>query len=98
MKEEGELQKTIKAFDRELIKREFWAEGMLNIVERAKKDFQPHFNFHEYIVSLNPIPKTHQEVHEAYQKYVAEVIVKLKKWFGGVQDKAHAKGLKSGEK
>ena len=54
------------------------------LIDEARKDFLPYFNFREYLLSLNPIPTTHQEVHEAYQKYVSEIITKLKKWFGDV--------------
>ena len=50
-------------------------------IDEAKKDFEPFFNFRKYLLTQTSVHNK-DTVNEAYRNFAAEVITKLKKWFG----------------
>lgn len=77
MTKDGELQKTIKAFDREYVKREFWAVGILNTVEGIKKEFP----IQVFPVSTEEMEKLEYGKLLKNAKLIAEKYQPVLEWF-----------------
>lgn len=78
----GKFEKTIKAFVRELIKRKFWGEGMLNMVNNAEKEFPTLRELKKIQRMVEACADEYTPAYEDERKNVKKLVDGFKKWFG----------------
>lgn len=71
----SEFEKRINAFDREYIKRELWALGMLRTVDLARKEFPSWTK--SFIKSADAKNRLNY-----YEPHTIEILNWFEKWFG----------------